>query len=121
MRLSYILSFLFAGLCWANVSALANPAMLPKHPGYPMGNAVDPVYGQSLANDPGLPNAVGQEALNKAAIVDDRHSQQTLSMNENDTRLLEKPGAGLLPKVQGPDIKIRPPVKEATKANASPK
>jgi len=34
--------------------------------------------------------------------------------------VLEKPGAGLLPKVQGPNIKIEPPVKEGTKANASP-
>jgi hypothetical protein len=25
--------------------AHANPAMLPKHPGYPMGKAVDPVRG----------------------------------------------------------------------------
>ena len=37
---------------------LANPSMLPKHPGYPMGKAVDPVTGQSLANDPGQANAV---------------------------------------------------------------
>ena len=31
---------------------LANPAMLPKHPGYSMDNAINPVNGQSLANDP---------------------------------------------------------------------
>ena len=54
--------------------ALANPDMLPKHPGYPMGKSVDPVKGQPLANDPG----------------------------------------------QKPNIKIEPPVKEATKINASP-
>jgi hypothetical protein len=45
---------------------------------------------------------------------------QNLSLNQNDQRLLEKPGAGLLPKVQGPDIKIEPPAKEETKVNASP-
>jgi hypothetical protein len=33
--------------------AFANPDMLPKHPGYPMGKSVDPVKGQPLANDPG--------------------------------------------------------------------
>jgi hypothetical protein len=47
--------------------------------------------------------------------------KQNLSINQNDQRLLEKPGAGLLPKVQGPNIKIEPPVKEATKMSASPK
>jgi hypothetical protein len=35
--------------------------------------------------------------------------------------VLEKPGAGLLPKVEGPQIKIEPPVKEATKTPANPK
>lgn len=47
--------------------ALANPATLPGYPGYPMGEAVDPVKGQSLANDPGQNNAVGDKALNEAA------------------------------------------------------
>jgi hypothetical protein len=35
--------------------------------------------------------------------------------------VLEKPGAGVLPKVQGPQITIEPPVKEATKTQANPK
>ncbi len=109
------LAVFFAG------SADANPSMLPKHPGYPMGKAVDPVTGQSLANDPGQTNATGESALANAAKFDDAHVKQTLSINEHDQRLLEKPGAGLLPKVQGPDIKIVPPVTEATAVNASPK
>jgi hypothetical protein len=46
--------------------------------------------------------------------------QQSLPINENDQRLLEKPGAGLLPKMQGPNITIEPPVKEGTKVNSSP-
>jgi hypothetical protein len=100
--------------------AFANPAMLPKHPGYPMGKAVDPVTGQSLANDPGQANAKNAEALTNAAIVDDSRSKQSLLFNQNDERLLEKPGAGLLPKVQGPNIKIEPPVKEGTKVTAAP-
>jgi hypothetical protein len=91
---------------------LANPAMLPKHPGYPMDKAVDPVTGQLLANDPGQANARNQEALTNAAIFDDNHSKQNLLFNQNDERLLEKPGAGLLPRVQGPNITIEPPVKE---------
>ena len=66
------------------------------------------------------PNAKGKDALTKAAVFDDGHSQQSLSINQNDGRLLEKPGAGVLPKVQGPDIKIESPVKEGMKVNASP-
>ena len=100
--------------------AFGNPAMLPQHPGYPMGKAVDPVRGQSLANDPGRANAVGESALSGAAAFDDSHVSQQLSINEHDQRLLEKPGAGILPKVQGPNIVIDPPVKEATKVQASP-
>ncbi|MFI5248087.1 MAG: hypothetical protein ACHQWV_06010 [Nitrospirales bacterium] len=100
---------------------LANPNLLPKHPGYPMGKAVDPVSGQLLANDPGQANATGDNSLAQAAAFDDVHVKQSLSINENDQRLLEKPGAGLLPKVQGPNIKIDPPVKEGTKVNASPR
>ena len=100
---------------------LANPTLLPKHPGYPMGKAVDPVSGQSLANDPGQPNATGENSLAQASKSDDVHVRQNLSINQNDQRLLEKPGAGLLPKVQGPNIKIEPPVKEATKMSPSPK
>lgn len=104
----------------ASALVLANPGLLPKHPGYPMSKAVDPVNGQSLANDPGQSNATGEHALNEAAAFDDVRVQQRLSINQNDERLLEKPGAGRLPKVQGPNIMIEPPVKEGTKVNASP-
>jgi hypothetical protein len=121
MKTSLVL-FTLATLTVLTVSlALANPSMLPKHPGYPMGKAVDPVKGQPLANDPGQANATGEKALTEAGMFDDVHTKQSLSINQNDQRLLEKPGAGLLPKVQGPNIKIEPPVKEGTKVNASPK
>ena len=109
------------GLLCAVSLAWANPAMLPNHPGYPMGKAVDPVTGMPLANDPGQTNATGDRALQESAAVDDAHSMQKLSINEHDRRLLEKPGAGLLPKVQGPQIKIEPPVSEATRVEAAPK
>lgn len=104
---------------WTASAVLANPAMLPKHEGYPMGKAVDPVTGQSLANDPGQTNATGERSLAGAAAFGSERLRQDLS-NYSDQRVLEKPGAGLLPKVQGPDITIEPPVKEATKVNASP-
>ncbi|HEY5932392.1 MAG TPA: hypothetical protein VIT63_05710 [Nitrospira sp.] len=117
---SLSLVFLAAGVPLTVSLAFANPAMLPKHPGYPIDKAVDPIKGQSLANDPGQGNARGREALNNAAIVDDSRSKQNLPFNLNDERLLEKPGAGLLPKVEGPDITIEPPVKEGTKVSAAP-
>ena len=110
-----IVIIMFTAVC-----ASANPSMLPKHEGYPMGKATDPVTGKSLGNDPGQPNATGPKALEQAAMFDDQHSQQHLS-NANDQRVLEKPGAGVLPKVEGPQIKIEPPVKEATKTQANPK
>ncbi|WP_455243540.1 hypothetical protein [Petrachloros mirabilis] len=102
-------------------TASANPSMLPKHPGYPMGKAIDPVKGQSLANDPGQSDAVGDKALAEAAVADTEHVKQSLSINRQDKRILEKPGAGVLPKVEGPSIKIEPPVKSATAVNAAPK
>lgn len=101
--------------------ALANPATLPKHPGYPMGKAVDPVKGQLLANDSGQSNAVGDAALAESASANTKHVRQDLQFNRNDKRILEKSGAGVLPKVDGPNIVIAPPVKEGTKVNAAPK
>ena len=102
-------------IIFAVVCASANPSMLPKHEGYPMGKATDPVTRQPLSNDPGQKNTSGEKALQQAAMADDPHSQQNLPRNANDQRALENPGAGILPKVQGPQIKIEPPVKEATK------
>jgi hypothetical protein len=36
-------------------------------------------------------------------------------MDENNQRVVAKQGAGQLPKVQGPQIVVDPPVKSATK------
>lgn len=121
MRASFYISLVLVTGAFGAALALGNPGMLPQHPGYPMGKAMDPVTGQSLANDPGSSNAGGDSALNKASAFDDNHVSQKLSINDHDQRLLEKPGAGILPKVQGPNIVIDPPVKEATKVEASPK
>ena len=64
--------------------ALANPDMLPKHSGYPIGKAMDPVKGQPLTNDPGQTNASGEQALAGPATFDDAHSSQHLSLNQNN-------------------------------------
>ncbi len=100
------------GFCFS--VAMANPAMLPKHPGYPAANDVSPVTGQALANDPGSTNATGEKAALEAAASEDVHSMQKL-FDENNQRILKPMGAGLLPHVDGPDIKIEPPVKEGTR------
>lgn len=120
MKTSRMLAIASAVLLLNLSPALANPDMLPKHPGYPMGKAMDPVKGQSLANDPGQTNATGPGSLANAAVFDDGHSRQSLSNKFDNQRILERPGAGILPKVQGPNITIDPPVKEATKVTASP-
>ena len=92
----------------------ANPAMLPKHPGYPIGNPKDPVRGQSLANDTGQGNAVGIKASSAAAGAATDHATQRL-MDPNNKRLKSNRGAGQLPNVDGPKFFSTPPVKSATK------
>ena len=120
MNLFSVIGLAIVSIFVAGALVFANPNMLPKHEGYPMGKATDPVTGQPLSNDPGQKNATGEQALRQSAMADDRHSRQDLT-NPNDQRVLEKPGAGVLPKVQGPQIRIEPPVKEATKTQANPK
>ncbi len=101
------------GVAFSFSLAQANPALLPKHPGYPGGKAVSPVTGQPLANDSGQTNAGGVAALEQSAGVI-KHAEQHLA-DQNNARIAEKQGAGQLPKVQGPQIKIEPPVNSATK------
>lgn len=108
MKTSLILLTILAVVLFTSLSASANPATLPKHPGYPMGKAVDPVTGQSLANDPGQSNAIGNTALMEAAAFDDTHVMQSLSFNPNEQELREKGGAGAPPKAQEPNKKNEP-------------
>ncbi|HYM37734.1 MAG TPA: hypothetical protein VES96_04990 [Nitrospiraceae bacterium] len=98
--------------------ALANPALLPKHEGYPAKAATSPVTGQPLANDPGQTGGGGDKALTQSINSTDNHVEQKL-MDANNNRIKEKHGAGRLPTVQGPQIQIAPPVTSATKADAS--
>ena len=102
-----------SGVVFAVAMASANPALLPKHEGYPMKNSGSPVNGQPTANDPGQTDARGESTLTKAAAFDDKHVSQNLKKAEND-RVTASEGAGRLPKVQGPQIQIAPPVTSAT-------
>jgi hypothetical protein len=86
--------------------ASANPAMLPQHPGYPSGG--------EYANDTGQKSLTVEQSLSRAAVSEDAHTGQKL-VDPNDARLLNPRGAGQLPTVQGPQIKIEPPVTEATR------
>ena len=45
MKTSLVLLTNFTVVLLTISLALANPTLLPKHPGYPMGKAVDPVSG----------------------------------------------------------------------------
>jgi hypothetical protein len=105
MKTSLILLTILAFVVLTSVAASANPATLPKHPGYPMGKAVDPVTGQSLANDPGRSNATGEKALTEAAAFDDTHVMQSLSSNPNEQEIREKLGAGAPPTAKEPSMK----------------
>lgn len=118
MKASLFISlFIFAGVLTA-AAAWGNPALLPQHPGYPMGKAIDPVTGQSLANDPGQSNAGGEAALNKASALSDRNLSQQLSSDDLDKRLLENAGAAVQSKGQDPNMDQ--PTKESTKVHPSP-
>jgi hypothetical protein len=109
-----------SGVLFTLSLASANPALLPKHEGYPMKNSGSPVTGQPTANDPGQSDARGQSTLLKSAGFDDNHAQQNLKKIDND-RITASEGAGRLPKVQGPQIQIAPPVTSATKIGADRK
>ena len=58
--------------------AFGSPALLPKHPGYPMGEFKDPVTGMATANDPGQPAPSPDEALKAAAAFDDPRVVNTI-------------------------------------------
>ena len=97
------------------VSALANPSMLPDHPGYQMGAAVDPVQGMSVANDSGR-SAWDVSTSNREAAA--YHDVDAINTVVEVPLSLESQGAGILPKTIGyPDIKIEPPVTEAINPN----
>lgn len=109
-----------SGVLWALSITWANPALLPKHEGYPMKNSGSPVTGQPTANDPGQSDARGDSTLLKAAAFDDKHVVQNLTKTDNE-RITANEGAGRLPKVQGPQIQIAPPVTSATKISGDRK
>ncbi len=111
----------FFGLASATVALLfaaavvfANPASLPKHPGYPIGDPKSPVTGESLANDTNQENVFGEKANVSAATASAGHVINKVT-DPNNERLKSSRGAGQLPQVDGPQFFSEPPVKEATR------
>ena len=68
---------LSGSLLLGSTLVLGNPATLPNHPGYQMGDAKDPVTGQSVANDPGQSQPSYRESLQGAGQFHDSHSINT--------------------------------------------
>ena len=103
-----VYTIVMTGLVLVGSAALAaaNPSMLPEHPGYPSGG--------EYANDTGQKNLTVEQSLSSAAASEDAHTGQKL-VDPNNARLLKPQGAGQLPTVQGPQIKIEPPVTESTR------
>ena len=99
--------FVGVGMALSLSMAFANPALLPKHPGYPAsGNA----------NDQGQTNLGGDKAMLQGAETYGRHAQQELRPETGRDAIINENGAGRLPKHPGYyDYKIEPPVKEATR------
>jgi len=102
-----------SGVLFALSMASANPSLLPNHKGYPMKNSESPVNEQPTANDPGQKDARGESTLMKSA--DSVKSAEQNLMKTDNARITTGQGANQLPTVQGPQIKIAPPVTSATK------
>ena len=98
-----ITGLVFVGM---TVLALANPSMLPKHPGYPAGG--------EFANDSGQKNLTYSQSIQEAATSGDTNMVPTL-MDANNARLLDDGKASQLPVVQGPKVKSESPVKDGTR------
>jgi len=101
-------TIVMTGLVLVGSAALAsaNPAMLPKHPGY--------LSGGEYANDTGQKSLTVEQSLRAGAALEDAHTGLKL-VDPYNVRLLKSQEAGPLPTIQGPQIKIEPPVTEPTR------
>jgi hypothetical protein len=82
------------GVGYLGSLAFANPAMLPKHPGYPASNDTSPVTNQALANDPGELSLTVEQSSLEGASSEDAHVTQRLGGSQ-DTRMMEEPDTGV--------------------------
>lgn len=73
-NLLVVTTVLALSICLVGAVAFGNPSLLPKHPGYPMGEFKDPVMGIPTANDPGKKAPSPSEALRQAGEFHDAHA-----------------------------------------------
>ncbi len=113
MKSIRILLIALAGTAFMASMAFANPAMLPKHPGYPAAATKSPVDGTRTANDAGQGHS---NAVEKAAASANASSLNSTS-DANRARITGGNGAGRLPNVDGPlnRVKINPAGATSTK------
>lgn len=81
MKKVMVIVTLVLSVCLMGSLAFGNPGMLPKHPGYPMGDFKDPVLNVPTANDPGEQAPSPEEALKAAAAFDDTRVVNTAKEN----------------------------------------
>jgi len=86
--------------------ALANPAMLPKHPGYPSSG--------EYANDTGQPNLTYKQSILEAAKSGDTQLAPAL-IDPNNGRWLEYQDIGRWPILDGMTNKSELPAKEPSR------
>ncbi len=77
MKKLFLVTALVMSVVLMGAFAFGSPALLPKHPGYPMGEFKDPVTGMATANDPGQQAPSVQEAREQAAAFHDAHAVNT--------------------------------------------
>jgi hypothetical protein len=82
------------GVGYLGSLAFANPAMLPKHPGYPASSDTSPVTNQPLANDPGQLSLTLEQSSLEGASSEDAHVGQRLRSAQDD-RMIEGPDTGI--------------------------
>lgn len=111
MTSSLVALILIVGVIIGASSTLASHSMLPDHPGYQMGPAIDSVHGLSIANDLGRSASDVTTASREAAAF---HDVDAMNAVVEVSLSVESQGAGERPKTIGyPDSKMDPPVLEA--------
>ena len=101
-----ILFTITAGSLFTVSLALANPGLLPQHPGYPA-KGESPVTGERTAYDTGQTNATGGAFLNQSATSHDQAAVNDVT-DPNRKRITQSQGAGRLPEVEGALNRVNP-------------
>ena len=78
MKKFILTTFLMLASVLMGTLAFGNPALLPKHPGYPMGATEDPVMGVPTANDPGRSAPPAEVAIEQAAKFHDAQASNPM-------------------------------------------